>query len=152
MTWLVGGLGLLVGFLAGVAFRDALDLYRASRKERHMPTRNHTLNRWILTGVLLVNAVIGGTLIYQRAVSSDFTRCTAEWQTDFLAVYRARSDAAADTQEALDELLEQVKSGDQTGFQRELGQYQKLRARQIAKREAKPLPPLPERVCGEPAR
>ncbi|MCF6376892.1 hypothetical protein L2K70_04690 [Nocardioides KLBMP 9356] len=116
------------------------------------PTRNHTLNRWILTGVLAINAVLGGVLIVQRAQSADFTSCTSTWQTDFATVYRARSDAAADTQEALDQLLEEVRAGDQTGFQRELRQYQRLRAQQVAERKANPLPALPEQVCGEPAR
>lgn len=153
MIWIVGGLGLVVGFLAGVAFDDALDLYRSSRKERPMsPTRNHNLNRWLLLMVLLVNAIVGGALIYQRAVSAEFTSCTAQWQSDFATVYRARSDAVASTQGALDELLEEVRAGDQTGFQRELRQYQKLRAAQVAERKANPLPPLPERVCGEPTR
>lgn len=153
MIALVGGLGLVVGFLAGVAFDDALNLYRSSRKERTMsPTRNHTLNRWLLLMVLLVNAIVGGALIYQRAVSAEFTSCTATWQTDFATVYKARSDAAADTQTALDELLAAVRSGDQTGFQTELRQYQKLRRDQVAERKANPLPPLPEKVCGEPAR
>lgn len=149
---LVALLAGIVGFLTGIAFDDALDLYRASRKERPMsPTKNHNLNRWLLLMVLLVNAVVGAALIYQRAVAEEFTRCTATWQTDFATVYKARSDAAADTQDALDDLLDQVKAGDQTGFQRELTQYQKLRDAQVAERKANPLPPLPERVCGEDA-
>lgn len=150
---LVAGLGLIVGFLAGIAFDDALDLYRASRKERTMsPTRNHTLNRWLLLVVLVVNGVLGAVLIYQRAVSEDFTSCTATWQSDFAEAYTARSDAAADTQEALDELLAAVESGSRSEFRRELGEYQNLRDTQVAARTANPLPPLPERVCGEPAR
>lgn len=152
-TVLVGILGLIVGFLIGIALDDALDLYRASRKEDTMsPTRNHTLNRWLLTVVLVVNAVLGGVLIYQRAESADFTRCTAEWQTDFAGAYKARSDAAAATQEALDELLDAVAEQDREAFRRELADYQQVRRNYTATRKAKPLPALPERVCGESGR
>lgn len=115
------------------------------------PTNSHTLNRWLLTLVLIVNAGLAGFLIYQRADSAGFTRCTAEWQTDFVEAYRARADASADTQDALDDLLTAVERGDRDGFRTELEQYQQLRHQQNTTRKAKPLPPLPERVCGEAA-
>lgn len=146
---LVGALGLVVGFLAGIVFRDALDLYRSSRKERPMsPTRSHALNRWLLIIVLVVNGVVGSFLIYQRAESAEFTRCTAEWQGDFQSAYTARADANAASQEALDGILGAVYASDEEAFQKALGQYRELRADQVATRKAKPLPELPETVCG----
>lgn len=152
MTYiLVGALGLVVGFLAGVVFDDALDLYRASRKERPMPTRSHTLNRWLLVIVLAINSLLAGFLIVQRAHTAEFTSCTAEWQSDFLAAYEVRSDAASDVQHALDALLDAVDDEDRARFAEALSSYQELRRNQIATRRATPLPPLPERVCGEVA-
>lgn len=150
MTIIVGALGLVVGFLAGVAFDDALDLYRSSRKERTMsPTRNHTVNRWLLTLVLVVNAGIGGFLIYQRAASEQFTRCTSQWQSDFYAAYVPRSQAFADTLSALDDVVSSTADRDQQKFNRALEHYQDVRRAQVADRKANPLPELPEKSCGE---
>lgn len=152
MTWFIGGLGLVVGFLAGVAFDDALELYRSSRKDRTMPTRNHTVNRWLLTLVLVVNATIGGVLIYQRAVAEEFTRCTSEWQSDFYAAYVPRSRAFADTLEALDDVVSSTADRDQEQFDKALRHYQDVRRQQVADRKATPLPELPENACGEVTR
>lgn len=144
----VGGSGLVVGFLAGIVFDDALDLYRASRKERSMsPTRNHTLNRWLLTVAIVANGVTAGFLIYQRAESAEFTRCTAEWQTDFYEAYQPRSQAVANTLGALDDVVSSVAKRDRTEFDEALTNYQKLRRQQIADRKANPLPELPETAC-----
>lgn len=141
--------GLVVGFLAGVVFRDALDLYRSARKERRMsPTRNHTLNRWLLTIAIVANGVTAGFLIYQRAESAEFTRCTAEWQTDFYEAYQPRSQAVANTLGALDVVVASVAKRDQTEFDAALTNYQELRQQQIADRKANPLPELPETACG----
>lgn len=150
MTYLlVAVAGLVIGFLAGVVFDDALDLYRSSRKERPVsPTRNHTLNRWLLTIVLIVNAALAVMLIWQRADSAEFDRCTADWQSDFATVYKNRSDSAADSQKALDTLLDAVEKSDRDEFQAALENYQKLRRTQIADRKANPLPELPETACG----
>lgn len=146
---LVGGSGLVIGFLAGVVFDDALDLYRSSRKERPMsPTRNHTLNRWLLTVAIVANGVTAGFLIYQRAESAEFTRCTAEWQTDFYQAYQPRSQSVANTLVALDGVMASVAKRDQTEFDAALENYQKLRRQQIADRKANPLPELPETACG----
>lgn len=146
---LVGASGLVVGFLAGIVFDDAFDLYRSSRKERPMsPTRNHTLNRWLLTFVLVVNAGLAAFLIYQRAESEDFTHCTSEWQGEFAQAYSARSNSAADTQNALDHLLDAVAASDRDRFRAALDNYQKLRRDQVADRKANPLPELPEQACG----
>lgn len=153
MTYvLVGVLGLVVGFLAGIVWRDALDLYRASRKERRMPTHNHTVNRWLLTLVLVVNGAVGAFLIYQRAESAEFTRCTAEWQGDFYSAYQPRSQAVADTLEALDAVVASVAKRDQTEFDRALREYQQIRRDQVADRKANPLPELPADACGEPTK
>lgn len=154
MTYaLVGLLGLAVGFLAGIVWRDALDLYLASRKERRrMPTHNHTVNRWLLTLVLVVNSALGGFLIYQRAVAEEFTRCTSEWQSDFYDAYVPRSQAFADTLEALDGVVSSVAKRDQTEFDKALSNYQEIRRDQVADRKATPLPELPATACGEGAK
>lgn len=150
MYLLVGSLGLVVGFLAGIVFRDALDLYRSSRKDRRMsPTRNHTLNRWLLTIAIVANGVTAGFLIYQRAESADFTRCTAEWQTDFYGAYQPRSQSVADTLAALDDVVASVAKRDQTEFDKALRNYQEIRRQQVADRKANPLPELPETACGD---
>lgn len=147
---LVAASSLVVGFLAGIAFDDALDLYRSSRKERPVsPTRNHAINRWLLTFVLVVNAGLAAFLIYQRADSANFTRCTSDWQSDFATVYKARSDAAADSQSALDDILAAVATESRDDFRASLNKYQQLRRDQIAERKANPLPELPEQVCGQ---
>jgi hypothetical protein len=146
---LVGLLGFAVGILTSVAWIDALHLYRSSRKERVMPTRNHTVNRWLLTFVLVVNGAIGGFLIYQRAQAEEFTRCTAEWQSDFYDAYRPRSQAIADTLVALDGVVSSVAKQDRTEFDRALDEYQRIRRQQVAERKATPLPELPENACGE---
>ena len=114
-----------------------------------MPTHNHTVNRWLLTLVLVINAALGGFLIYQRAVSQEFTRCTSEWQSDFYAAYRPRSQAFADTLEALDAVVSSVAKQDQTEFDKALGNYQRIRRQQVAERKATPLPELPTEVCGK---
>lgn len=154
MTYfLVGCLGLAVGFLTGIVWRDALDLYLASRKERRrMPTHNHTVNRWLLTFVLAVNAVLGGFLIYQRAAAEEFTRCTSEWQGDFYDAYVPRSQAFADTLKALDGVVSSVAKQDQTEFDKALADYQRVRSEQVAERKSAPLPELPTDVCGAGAK
>lgn len=153
MTYLmVGLLGFAVGLLTAVAWMDALTLYRSSRKERHMPTKNHTVNRWLLTFVLVVNGAIGGFLIYQRAQAEEFTRCTAEWQSDFYDAYRPRSQAVADTLVALDDVVSSVSKQDRDEFDKALSNYQHIRREQVAARKASPLPELPESACGEVTR
>lgn len=147
---LVGVAGLVIGFLAGIVFDDALDLYRSSRKERPVsPTRNHTLNRWLLTIAIIANGATAGFLIYQRAESADFTRCTAEWQSDFYGAYQPRSQAVADTLAALDDVVSSVAKRDQTEFDKALTRYQRIRRQQVADRKANPLPELPESACGD---
>lgn len=146
---LVAASGLVVGFLAGVVFDDAFDLYRSSRKERPMsPTRSHALNRWLLTIAIVANGVTAGFLIYQRAESAEFTRCTAEWQTDFYNAYQPRSQSVADTLLALDDVVSSVAKQDREEFSKALNKYQRLRRQQIADRKANPLPELPEDACG----
>ncbi|MDR7253697.1 hypothetical protein J2X46_002687 [Nocardioides sp. BE266] len=113
------------------------------------PTRNHTLNRWLLTIAIVANGATAGFLIYQRAESAEFTRCTAEWQGDFAQVYAARSNAVASSQEALDRLLNAVSKSDREEFRAALENYQTLRRDQIAERKANPLPELPETACGD---
>lgn len=147
---LVGASGLVVGFLAGIVFDDALDLYRSSRKERPVsPTKNHTLNRWLIVVALTVNAITATFLIYQRADSAEFTRCTAQWQSDFYEAYEPRSDAIADTLAGLDGVVASVAKRDQSEFDAALEKYQEIRRQQVADRKANPLPELPEKACGE---
>lgn len=149
-TFLVGLLGLVVGFLSGIAFDDARDLYRASRKERPMtPTRHSPWTRWLLSAVLVINGAMAGFLILQRADSAEFTACTGQWQEEFFTAYEARSESAAVKEIALDRVMAAVATSDRAEFREALDNYQKLRAEQVAARKANPLPPLPTRVCGE---
>lgn len=155
MTWLVGALGLLVGFLIGVVSRDALDLMRASRKESRMPeTKVHSWSRALAVVLLILtltlNVVVGGLLIKTRINAATYSQCVARWQQDFSTGYKARYDASVKVSTAMDAIVEAVGGQSRDEFTAAIQQYRELRATQKAKQQANPLPPLPETLCGTP--
>lgn len=152
MTALVGALGLLVGFLIGVVFDDALDLFRASRRERDM--NRSSIGRGALAGGLVVAVVlqvtVGVLLILTRHATGDYAACTGRWQQDFSVAYKTRLADSIPVQNALDNLIRAVASQDRAKFQASLARYVKLRDAQEKGRKENPLPPLPETLCGKP--
>lgn len=153
MTIAFGVLGLLVGFLCGIALDDAIDYLRTSRKEIRMealdkPARGDSWRTWLLVIALIANGGTAAVLIQARADTADFTRCTAQWQEDFFTAYSARTDANAETQDAIDRIVEAVNSPRQAGISAAVDNYVEVRKEQLAKRAANPLPPLPEEACG----
>jgi hypothetical protein len=70
-----------------------------------------------------------------EARADEFSKCTAKWQDDFLAAYRAR-------------LILAVAHEDQDAFQAALRNYVAVRDQQAQQREDHPLPPLPSTRCG----
>lgn len=99
---------------------------------------------------LVANAAVGVLLILTRTQTERYAECTAEWQQQFSVAYLARSDAAAEVSEAMDEVLLAVSAEDQARFDRAVRNYVTLRANQEKERSENPLPPLPETLCGKP--
>lgn len=153
MIALVGFLGLVVGFLIGVVFDDALDLIRASRKERDMNRRTR-VGRGALAAALavavLMQVTVGVLLILTRNTSANYAECTGRWQQSFSEGYQARLSDSIPVQNALDDLIRAVAAQDRETFKAALARYVKLRDAQERGRKANPLPPLPETLCGKP--
>lgn len=157
MIAMVGGLGLALGFLAGIALDDALDLWIASRRARttrkeprmHRPTTDTILRAGLIL-ILVANTVLGVLLIQQRATSGNFAECVATYQRDFGRAYAARTTAAQKTSDALDRLVVAVARDDAKAFQRALDAYVVARETQQAERRRNPFPPVPTELCGDP--
>lgn len=167
MTGLLCVLSLGVGFLAGIALDDALDLYRASRKERRMSQIGKPNSRAIL-GVLLGFAValqlgVGVLLIDARRDLADserrnadiaerltvYTDCTTRWQQSFAAAYQARVESSTAASNALEKVVRAVDAQDSDRFRDSVDAYLLLRDRQIKDQQRNPYPPLPDELCGE---
>lgn len=155
--WQTFGLGLTLGFIAGVALRDAWDLYRAEKTERadreHMPHRAGQ-RRLTLFGisalvfVLAINAGLAALLIFVRLKTEEYAQCTADWQQQFSVAYLARTTSAGQVSDALDGVITAVAKEDREGFAEAVQNYVKIREEQEKAREANPLPPLPAVLCG----
>ena len=153
--------GLALGFPIGVMFDDALDLYRASRKERTVKSdfQQMTGTRAGLTGLLAVLVVLNfgvGLLLITTRVTAQVTAadlavysaCTSRWQQEFANAYKARYDSSLPVSDALDEIVEAVAADDIPRMNRAIANYLKVREQQKVERAATPLPPLPEQLCG----
>lgn len=152
MTALLCALSLGVGFLAGIALDDALDLYRASRKERRM-SRTKPAGRTIL-GVLLSVAValqlgVGVLIIFERAARQDYADCTTRWQQEFASAYRARIESSTAASDALEQVVRAVDAENPDRFRESVDAYLLLRDQQIKDQKRNPYPPLPDELCGE---
>lgn len=159
MTLLVACTAFLLGVLAGVVLDDALDLYRASRKDR--PMRLHLPNGRTLLGAALVVAVllqfaVGVMLIDARRDldnsvrrQSEFAACNVRWQQSFAAAYQARVRASADVTEALEQVVRAVDTQNPNRFREAVTTYIELRDRQDREVRRNQYPPLPAELCGE---
>lgn len=149
MIALFFALGLLLGFLVGVVFRDALDLI-AARKEKRMPLSSpaHRMFTVLLVVSLAFNSAVGILLIVTRQSSEKYARCTAEWQQEFASAYQARLAASVDVDTALDAVIRAVYKQDRDAFAKSVRAYVRTRDQQESDRADNPLPQLPERVCG----
>lgn len=156
LLWVSVG-SFIAGFLSGVVYNDALDLYRAARKESDMPTSRIT-NRVLTAGLyiaLVLNFLLGVMLIQQRATVANtardfasYSRCTADWQRDFYEATSARYNAAKAVSSAMDEVIKAVATKDTERFRVAITKYLAVREEQNSERRRSPLPPLPDKVCG----
>lgn len=150
MIWFVFSLGLLVGFLVGVVLDDALNLYRASRKEAPMDSGRRRISTGLtfaLVVVVLIQAAVGVMLILTRKDASDYFRCSAQYDAQAAQSSSARLQVAEDVDSAMDDLIRAVASEDRQGFKDALSAYLKLRETQQQQRSN--LPPAPDEVCGD---
>lgn len=153
MIWLVFALGLLLGFLVGVVFGDALALYRSSRKVRPMKTPALHSRRALMIALIatvVLNATVGVLLILTRESTADYTRCTATWQQQFGEAYQTRLDASVAVSGAMDDVVKAVASKDADAFRGAVERYVQIREQQDRERSRNPFPPLPETLCGSP--
>lgn len=98
---------------------------------------------------LLFNSIVGVLLIITRQSSEQYARCTADWQQEFAAAYQARLAASMDVDTALDAVIRAVNAKDPEAFKKAVRTYVQMRDQQENDRADNPLPPLPERVCGD---
>lgn len=162
--WVAAG-SFIAGLLSGVVFRDALDIYRASRKERSMTSSRNKIGRGLIVALsvaLVLNFGLGLLLVQQRATGertaregerlardlATYSNCTNKWQQDFATGYQARYDAAVLVSEAMDGVVGAVAAQDPEKFRAAIARYLKVREQQNADREKTPLPPLPDQLCG----
>lgn len=154
---LVFVLGLLVGVLAGIAMRDAVELWRASRKDKPMPNSSpaaavlayRTLIA-LLSVAFVANAVTAVLLLTTRASATKYAECTAHWQQSWARAYEARYEPAVRASRALDRVIRSVADHDADEFHAAIAHYQHVRDEQNKARASHPLPPLPASVCGPP--
>lgn len=109
-----------------------------------------------LVVALVANALVGVLLIVTRAQNADYAACTGRWQQQFSVAYLARSDAAAETSDALSKLLltlprDGASEFDKAKFNAALVNYVEVYQNQLDERSRNPLPPLPQTLCGKPA-
>lgn len=163
MIALLFALAVLVGFLAGVAFRDALDLLLAgpapagSIHSHSGRTMRRTLS-WIRDNVLtlavvaamVMNAALGVILIQGRDDLHKFIGCIAQYEHDKDASTKVRSDAAADVSDAMDRVVNAVYRQDARKFKRAIRHYVTVRAAQEKSRAENPPPDPPSQICGRP--
>lgn len=161
MTALYCVLSLLVGFLAGIALDDALDLYRHSRKAKDMkanvhPPSSRTLWAVALAAVVAAQLIVGGMLIKSRLDLQNAERdrasyqaCTNRWQQEFASAYLARLTASTDASAALERVIRGVDTEDIVRIRVAVDEYLELRAQQVKSQQRNPYPALPDDLCGE---
>lgn len=162
MIALLFALALLVGFLTGVVFRDALDLLIDPPDP---PTTTHSGStamrrtvKWIRENILtlavvaamIMNGVLGAVLIQGRDDLRQFVGCVAQYEHDKDASTKVRSDAAAEVSGAMDEVVQAVYAQDPDRFNAAISAYVKVRAKQEKSRAENPPPEPPKQICGRP--
>lgn len=152
---LLFALGLLLGFAIGFIAREVVDPWLTSRKAGPMPeTRKvpvvSVVGSIALALTLVLNTIVGVLLMTTRQSTERYSRCTAEWQQEFAAAYQARLAASVAVDEQLDAVIRAVYAQDREAFAKAVRAYVRQRDEQATERERNPLPPLPERVCGDP--
>lgn len=151
-------LALLVGFLTGVVFRDALDLLVNPHITDSGSTAMRRTAKWIRENVLtlavvaamVMNGVLGAVLIQGRDDLRRFVGCVAQYEHDKDASTKVRSDAAAEVSAAMDEVVQAVYAQDSQRFQSAIEAYVKVRAKQEKSRAENPPPEPPRQICGVP--
>ena len=152
MTALLCTLSLLVGFLIGITLDDALALYRASRKDRHMSRVKVPAARTILAIGLVIGVIlqlgVGVFIIFERAARVGYAECNAQWQQKFAAAYSTRLVASSESSEALEAVVRSVRSNDRAKIDAAIDAYLVIRDRQVRQQERNPYPALPDELCG----
>lgn len=154
-------LALLVGFLTGIAFRDALELLTTDESSgRPVMGRIQRAATWTrdnavvlaVVSVMLLNAALGVLLIQGRSDLSDYVQCSVEYQTQNNAATKVRSDAAAEVSKKLDKVIRAVAEQNGPEFREAIRKYIKKRDQQDQQRKDNPPPEPPDEFCGEPIR
>lgn len=171
-----GVLGLLVGFLAGVAVSDALEILGREKMMLHRsncrPLRIIRNLPMLLLGVFVAClAACSVLLIVQNARLTDasdrarqalervqdtsedlaqFSSCVALYQQSFGVAYQARYVAGVQVSAAMDDIVRAVASGDRVAIHRAIDAYIRVREHQQSEQLQNPLPPLPTTLCGKP--
>ncbi|SFO82061.1 hypothetical protein SAMN05421810_10166 [Amycolatopsis arida] len=154
-------LGFIVGYLVGRAMRDVHHMATAIPTENTDPDPRRGQDRsrvppgQVVLGVVIL--LLGGLTVTQGIISHSATRrvadCQATYNNSFADALDARSNATADAQAALDELLKTVSGHlgqppvplDQV--RAAIDHYLIERARANATRDQHPYPPPPRDLC-----
>lgn len=169
LFWFVLGLGL--GGLIGVAlpWEPLIHPWKVGHVEKVHPkhaaeSSGETSRRvWsVVTALSLWLAVVAaGVGLYgafflaaPRAELRDYVACQAAYDTQLVEGIRERAEAFAETDEALDAIVEAVAEDGPDALRERriraaLAHYRAVRAAQEATIRENPPPPLPEQVCGE---
>lgn len=163
MTTIFVSLAFVVGIAVGVVLDDAWTLYTKEKKGAHMDlsprTQRHTgkPRREISTnalGVMLICCclallAVGVSLIVTRSSTERYSQCTADWQQQFSSAYLARTAAAIEVSDSMDQVVIAVAAQDEKKFDEAVEHYIQVRDAQIKEQADNPLPPLPKVLCGE---
>lgn len=151
---LLFALGLVLGFAVGFAGRGALEALSSSWKDNRMNQHSKVpvvsvVGVIALVLTLALNSVVGVLLMTTRQSTERYSHCTADWQQEFAAAYQARLAASVAVDKELDRVIRAVYAQDRAAFSRAVQAYIRTRDQQGEERVKNPLPPLPERVCGQ---
>ncbi|WP_076260893.1 hypothetical protein [Intrasporangium flavum] len=163
-----------LGFIAGVIVDDLADrpfgkenrtmkerLHRASIRARawarlmqRKATRDGVRSRfdvvmpWL---VILAMAASGVSSLQLVRAGNDLDKlgsCVADYNQRFAEAYKARLDASAQVNEALDRIVVTVYSADREGFRKAVANYVTNRQKVKNAQATNPYPPLPTTYCG----
>lgn len=161
MSYLLLAVGFVLGFCAGAAFRDTLDvLWQRYRHKKEDVTEQSVIKPGqvslaVLIAVVAVQAVVGVLLMTTKAELSRTVECQADYNQKFSVAYKHRYDAAQDTARGVDAIFFSVAialasddPADSVAFRKSLQDYVDARKAQVASAEDNPPPPLPNMYCG----
>lgn len=117
-----------------------------------------TAPKWMtmmVVATVIAQALVGILLIVTYAntgktakVLAEYQACVADYNQQFSTIYKARSEAAVQTDKVLDKVIKAVDDQDAKAFRRAVDNYLEARERQDRNRVQNPTPPLPISFCG----